>query len=49
MTTHRARGLAAPAVLALFCAAVLVPFLSLLLASVQPAGTFTGNAFRRSP
>ncbi|MEU3338806.1 carbohydrate ABC transporter permease [Streptomyces sp. NPDC002144] len=45
MTTHRARGLAAPAVLALFCAAVLVPFLSLLLASVQPAGTpLTGLA-----
>lgn len=33
------RGLAAPVVLTLFCAAVLVPFLSLLLASVQPAGT----------
>ncbi|MFJ1967266.1 carbohydrate ABC transporter permease [Streptomyces sp. NPDC087903] len=39
------RNLAAPAVLAVFCAAVLVPFLSLLLASVQPAGTpLTGLA-----
>ncbi|MET7473388.1 carbohydrate ABC transporter permease [Streptomyces sp. NPDC005648] len=39
------RGLAAPAVLAVFCAAVLVPFLSLLLASVQPSGTpLTGLA-----
>jgi len=42
------RGLAAPVVLTVFCAAVLVPFLSLLLASVQPAGTpLTGLALPR--
>lgn len=38
MTTRIARSLAAPAVLAVFLAAVLLPFLSLLLASLQPAG-----------
>lgn len=45
VTRRAGRGLAAPAVLAVFCAAVLVPFLSLLLASVQPSGTpLTGFA-----
>jgi ABC-type glycerol-3-phosphate transport system permease component len=40
-----ARGIVGPAVLAVFLAAVLVPFLSLLLASLQPAGTpLTGLA-----
>ncbi|WP_405718358.1 carbohydrate ABC transporter permease [Streptomyces sp. NBC_01537] len=45
MTTRIARSLAAPAVLAVFLAAVLLPFLSLLLASLQPAGApLTGLA-----
>lgn len=43
-----ARGLAAPAVLAVFLAVVLIPFLSLLLAALQPAGTpLTGFAWPR--
>ncbi|MFD2689162.1 carbohydrate ABC transporter permease [Streptomyces phyllanthi] len=42
---RRPRGLAAPLVLTLFLTAVLIPFLSLLLASLQPAGTpLTGFA-----
>ncbi|MEW2395203.1 carbohydrate ABC transporter permease [Streptomyces sp. NPDC046862] len=49
MTTRQARqrrDVAAPAVLAVFVAVVLVPFLSLLLASLQPAGTpLTGLAW----
>ncbi|MGW2328304.1 carbohydrate ABC transporter permease [Streptomyces sp. NPDC001700] len=40
------RGIAAPAVLAVFLAVVLIPFLSLLLAALQPAGTpLTGFAW----
>ena len=49
MTVRQARyqrDVAAPAVLAVFVAVVLVPFLSLLLASLQPAGTpLTGLAW----